>query len=109
MDTAKHSNRVMVVIDESGWAPVGSVLSGVVTGNVEGVDDQAGRIWLISLDLAIVSSGEVVRSIGIQQRHKGREFDPRGRRKVAVNVFLLGEDGNERRQVAIAIASPQST
>ena len=106
---AKQSglDRITIVVDESGWAPRGTTLSGVLTGESLEPDDAGAPLWLVKLDMPISTNTGVVIIVGIQQRHKGRPFNPQ-KSSAAVNLHLLpdGEAGT-RRFVAVAIASPQ--
>ena len=99
-------HRVEVVLDESGWAPIGTTLSGVISGEVINMQDAGNAIWIVSLDVPIMVDDTVVRRIGIQQRHKGKPVDLRYASS-AVNLHLFMEGASKPRFVAVAIASPQ--
>jgi hypothetical protein len=85
------SHRAIVVIEESGWKPVGTVFSGVLTGRAT-VGLPSGEVlhhWLMNLDYIILEDGQPCRVLAVKERHVGSLIRPERLRGVAVNVSTV--------------------
>lgn len=89
-------DRAMVVVTESSWKPLGTVMSGELAAFRKGVVmGEVVEYAVMRLDIPVTDDGQIFEGLVLAPRHRGGKDLSSSRRDVAVNVYLAHEGETE--------------